>query len=112
MANISIKSDEIRLSVSKVESDFKNDMSVQKIEIESQIKDVSDALGTFENTVNTVFKDGIIDETEKILLQEKIDSIDKEKLDVDAKYNSVVNDENLSEDIKTELITKYEEYND
>ena len=112
LANISIKADEIRLSVSKVESDFKTDMSVQKIEIESQIKDVSDALGTFENTVNTVFKDGIIDETEKILLQEKKDNIDKEKLDVDAKYNSVVNDENLSEDIKTELITKYEEYND
>lgn len=112
LANINIKSDEIKLSVSKVESDFKNDMSIQKIEIESQIKDVSDALGTFENTVNTVFKDGIIDEAEKILLQEKIDNIDKEKLDVDAKYNSVVNDENLSEDIKTELITKYEEYND
>ena len=112
LANISIKSDEIRLSVSKVESDFKNDMSVQKIEIESQIKDVSNALDTFENTVNTVFKDGIVDEAEKILLQEKIDNIDKEKLDVDAKYNSVVNDENLSEDIKTELITKYEEYND
>lgn len=112
LANINIKSDEIKLSVSKVESDFKNDMSIQKIEIESQIKDVSDALGTFENTVNTVFKDGIIDEAEKILLQEKIDNIDKEKLDVDVKYNSVVNDENLSEDIKTELITKYEEYND
>ena len=89
LANINIKSDEIKLSVSKVESDFKNDMSIQKIEIESQIKDVSDALGTFENTVNTVFKDGIIDEAEKILLQEKIDNIDKEKLDVDAKYNSV-----------------------
>ena len=112
LANINIKSDEIRLSVSKVESDFKNDMSVQKIELESQINDVSNALDTFEETVNTVFKDGIVDEAEKILLQEKIDNIDKEKLDVDAKYNSVVNDENLSEDIKTELITKYEEYND
>lgn len=111
LANISIKSDEIRLSVSKVESDFKNDMSVQKIEIESQIKDVSNALDTFENTVNTVFKDGIVDEAEKILLQEKIDNIDKEKLDVDAKYNSVVNDKNLSENVKTELTAKYEEYN-
>lgn len=112
LGKISVKSDEIKLSVSKVESNFKSEMSTQKIEIEGQIKDVSDALGTFENTVNTVFKDGIIDEAEKILLQEKIDNIDKEKLDVDAKYNSVVNDENLSEDIKTELITKYEEYND
>ena len=111
LANISIKADQIRLSVSKVESDFKNDMSVQKIEIESQIKDVSNALDTFENTVNTVFKDGIVDEAEKILLQEKIDNIDKEKLDVDAKYNSVINDKNLSENVKTELTAKYEEYN-
>ena len=31
LANISIKSDEIKLSVSKVESDFRNDMSIQKI---------------------------------------------------------------------------------
>ena len=112
LANINIKSDEIRLSVSKVESDFKNDMSVQKIEIESQIKDVSNALDTFEETVNTVFKDGIVDEAEKILLQEKIDNIDKEKLDVDAKYNSVINDENLSENVKAELTAKYGEYND
>mgnify|MGYP003246233702 FL=1 len=111
LANINIKSDEIKLSVSKVESDFKTDMSVQKIELESQIKDVSKALDTFENTVNSVFKDGIIDEAERILLQEKLDNIDKEKLDVDAKYNSVANDENLSDDIKTELAAKYEEYN-
>lgn len=112
LANINIKSDEIRLSVSKVESDFKNDMSVQKIELESQINDVSNALDTFEETVNTVFKDGIVDEAEKILLQEKIDNIDKEKLDVDAKYNSVINDKNLSGNVKTELTEKYEEYND
>lgn len=110
LANINIKSDEIKLSVSKVESDFKNDMSVQKIELESQIKDVSTALGTFKETVNTTFKDGIIDESEKQLLKEKIGLVDKEKVDIDLRYNSVVQDLNLSEEVKIELTAKYNEY--
>lgn len=110
LANINIKSDEIKLSVSKVESGFKNDMSIQKIELESQIKDVSTALGTFEETVNTTFKDGIIDETEKQLLKEKIGLVDKEKVDIDLRYNSVVQDLNLSEEVKIELTAKYNEY--
>ena len=110
LANINIKSDEIKLSVSKVESDFKNDMSVQKIELESQIKDVSAALVNFEETVNTTFKDGIIDEAEKHLLKEKIGLVDKEKVDIDLRYNSVVQDLNLSEEVKIELTTKYNEY--
>ena len=110
LANINIKSDEIRLSVSKVESDFKNDMSVQKIELENQINDVSVALGTFEETVNTTFKDGIIDEAEKQLLQEKIGLVDKEKVDIDLRYNSLVQDSNLSEEVRTELTAKYNEY--
>ena len=110
LANINIKSDEIKLSVSKVESDFKNDMSVQKIEIENQISDISNALSYFEETVNTTFKDGLIDETEKQLLQEKIDLIDKEKVDVDLKYSSIIEDINLSQEINIELTNKYDEY--
>ena len=110
LANISIKSNEIKLSVSKVESDFKNDMSIQKLELEGQIRDVNSALGTFEETVNTTFKDGIIDETEKSLLKEKINLIDKEKVDIDLRYNSIISDLNLSKEVKTELITKYNDY--
>lgn len=110
LANISIKSNEIKLSVSKVEEDFKNDMSIQKLELEGQIRDVNSALGTFEETVNTTFKDGIIDESEKSLLKEKINLIDKEKVDIDLKYNSIYSDTNLSTDIKSELKLKYNNY--
>ena len=107
LANISIKSNEIKLSVSKVEEDFKNDMNLQKLELEGQIRDVNSALGTFEETVNTTFKDGIIDESEKSLLKEKINLIDKEKVDIDLRYNSIYSDTNLSTDIKSELKLKY-----
>ena len=111
LSSISMKTDEIKLSVSRVESDFKNDMSVQKIQLENQINDVNTALGTFEEIVNTTFKDGIIEESEKQLLKEKIELIDKEKVDIDVRYNSLIEDVYLSESIKSELINKYENYN-
>lgn len=111
LSSISMKTDEIKLSVSRIESDFKNDMSVQKIQLENQINDVNAALGTFEEIVNTTFKDGIIEESEKQLLKEKIELIDKEKVDIDVRYNSLIEDVYLSESIKSELINKYESYN-
>ena len=111
LSNISMKTNEIKLSVSRVESDFKSDMSVQKIQLENQINDVNVALGTFEETVNTTFKDGIIEESERQLLKEKIELVEKEKIDIDVRCNSLIEDSNLSEPIKNELINKYEDYN-
>ena len=110
LGKINVKSDEIKLSVSKVESSFKGEMSVQKIELESQIKDVSSALGIFEDTVNTVFKDSVISEAEKSLLNEKIANLDKEKLDIDTRYNSISIDVNLTPSIKEDLTQKYNDY--
>ena len=37
LSSISMKTDEIKLSVSSVESDFKSSMNVQKLELENQI---------------------------------------------------------------------------
>ena len=111
LSRIDLKSDEIKLSISKVESDFKSDISVQKIELERQINDVTSSLNLFRESVDTVFKDGIIDEIEMQILSERIANIDKEKLDIDSKYLSVYDDENLSDDIKQILFEKYEDYN-
>ena len=84
-----------------------SDLSVQKIELLNQINDVSNSLNTFEDTINTTFRDGLISEAEKSLLEEKISNIDKEKLDIDSRYLVVVNDSNLSESIGSNLKNKY-----
>lgn len=110
LARIDVKSDEIKLSVSKVESDFSSNMSIQKIELEKQIEDVSNALNTFEESVNTVFKDGIIDEAEKQILSEKIANINKEKSDIDARFLAIYHDEKLSLEKKENLLSTYEDY--
>ena len=111
LGKINVKSDEIKLSISKVESSFKSEMSVQKIELESQIQDVLSALDTFEDTVNTVFKDGVIDEAEKQILTEKLANLEKEKTDVDTKFSTISSDANLSSNIKSDLVNRYNDYN-
>ena len=110
LARIDVKSDNIKLSVSKIESDFKTDMSVQKIELEKQIGDVSSTLDVFKDAVNTVFKDGVLDEAEKQILSERMANIEKEKEDIDAKFISISEDENLSSNVKESLITIYNNY--
>lgn len=110
LAQISIKSDEIKLSVNRVESNFTSDLNLQKTEIEGQIKDVSSSLEVFKNTVETTFKDGIVDEAEKKVLMEKLEQLEKEKLDVDTKYNDIYSDVNLIEPYKTDLKDKYDIY--
>ena len=111
LSKISVKSDEIRLSVSKTENNLRSDINLQKVELKGQINDVTNSLSNFKDTVNTVFKDSVIDESEKLLLKEKISNIDKEKLDIDSRYDSIVNNVNLSDNLKENLIDKYNQYN-
>lgn len=111
LARIDVKSDEIKLSVSNVESSFKGEMSLQKIEFEKQLNDVSSSLSDFEKTVNTIFKDGIIDQAEKQILGERLANIEKEKSDVDARYLAIYNEEHLSSSLKEEVLDKYNDFN-
>lgn len=110
LAQMTMKSNEIKLSVHKVESTFTSDLSLQKIELEGQIKDVSSSLGIFKDTVETTFKDGIIDEAEKKILSEKLDQLEKEKLDIDSQYDNVYNSEFLTEPYNQNLKIEYDNY--
>ena len=91
LTKINMDSNEIRLSVSTVESNFTSELSLQKLELKGQINEVSSNLVTFKNTVETTFRDGIITEAEKKVLLEKIEQLEKEKLDVDARYLDAYN---------------------
>lgn len=110
LAQISMKSNEIKLSVHKVESTFTSDLSLQKIELEGQINDVSSSLNSFKDVVETTFKDGIIDEAEKKILSERLDQLEKEKLDIDSQYDNVYNSEFLTEPYNQNLKTEYDNY--
>ena len=108
--SISIKSNEIKLSVSKVEEDFKNDMSIQKLELEGQINDVTDSVENLEDTMHGAFKDGVIDESEKIAIRQNLSILASEKSDIDKQYTTIYANADLTGTPKTNLKTAYDNY--
>ena len=81
-----------------------------KTVLDNDIKNVSDSVTNLENTMNNAFRDGIIDETEKLLLTDKITALEVEKLDIDKNYTSISNSSYLAEEVKRLLTEKYNIY--
>ena len=110
LANISMKSDEIVLSVHKVEEKVDNDTAYLKNELANQIKDVSDELVNLEDTMNTSFLDGVLSDSEKIALKTNLENLATEKLGVDKQYETIYNNSDLTGTSKTELNKSYNTY--
>lgn len=90
-----------------------------KNELNKEFNELTNALGSLDNTINDVFKDSILSESEKIVIKQQLQNLTLEKADVDSKYNSVKNNykqSDLSKEWYKEtydtLIAKYNYYNE
>lgn len=81
-----------------------------KMEIEADLKDVRDNMLELENIFDDAFKDGIVTEAEVTRLQVHLDMLDREYLDVDERYKTLVNDTRIEQSIRTELASKRSAY--
>lgn len=61
-----------------------------KDKLSQEIGDLTNALGSLENSMNDVFKDGILTEAEKLLIRQNLKTLSIEKVDVDNQYNSIL----------------------
>ena len=61
-----------------------------KENLEQEIGDLTNALGSLDQSMNDVFKDGILDETEKLTIRQQLQALSLEKVDVDNQYNSIL----------------------
>lgn len=87
-----------------------NKVNLTKEDLEGQIDDVSGAVGSLEETMNTTFKDGILSDDEKNILKNNLNLIAKEKADIDSDYNALYNNEDLLNPSKTNLKTHYDNF--
>ena len=78
--------------------------------LQGDIKNVSDAIDSLEETMTTTFKDNIIDEAERIAIVESLQRVNSEKLDIDKNYANLSSNINLSGTAKTNLTNKYNAY--
>lgn len=111
LARIGVKSDEIILSVSKNEEDIRSNLSVEKGLLQGDITDFRNEIDNTIRNLNSIFKDGIVSAEEKEVVNLRITSLTKEKLDIDSKYIETYNNQYLSQLIKNQLQTTYEKFN-
>lgn len=90
-----------------------------KNELNKEFNELTNALGSLDNTINDVFKDSILSESEKIVIKQQLQNLTLEKADVDSKYNSVKSNYKQSDLSKKwyketydTLIAKYDYYNE
>lgn len=84
-----------------------NQLSEYKTSNNREIQDLRETLGAFRQTVEGAFKDGIIAEYELKILKTQMQSLDREKADVDAGYNQLLKHPNLTGAPKTKLQSAY-----
>lgn len=87
-----------------------NKINLTKDDLTNQINDVDNALNTLETTMEGVFKDGVLSDSEKTLLKDNLNLIAKEKTDVDKDYETLYNNEDLLDPAKSKLQTAYDAF--
>lgn len=86
------------------------DLSPSPEDAELNIDDVKNNLSNFQTTVNTTFKDGIIEQAEAKAIARHIQTLDTEKADVDKEYSTIYNNSALSGTAKTNLASAKTEF--
>lgn len=79
-------------------------------DVEYNIKNVSDNLESFENTVTGSFKDGIIQEAEAKAIAQQLTVIETTRIELIREYNSIYANNNLSGTAKTNLANAKTEF--
>ena len=72
-------------------------------DVDSNINDVKNSLSNFQNTVNTTFKDGIIEQAEAKAIAQHLKTLDAEKADIDKEYTAIYSNAYLTGAAKTNL---------
>ena len=72
-------------------------------DVEESIGNVNNSLNEFQNTVNTTFKDGIIQESEAKAIKQNLKLLDSTKADVDREYATIYENSLLTGTYKSNL---------
>ena len=99
-----------KISQQSIDTIGSNKVKVTKQELQSEINDVDSAVNSLETTMWGVFQDGILDQSERDTLSNSLDLVAKEKSDIDRDYETLYNNEDLTDLSKTKLQTNYNNF--
>lgn len=110
IANLTIKQDEIKLSVSKTESVLKNSLNLSKSLVQGIIDSNNTALINFKKCFSVIVEDRELTETEIDSLNVRIEGMDNEIDNILNKKNELAEDDMLDETERNNLTLQYENF--
>ena len=87
-----------------------NNLAEYKTLVSKDINDINKKINDMTTDIGSVVIDGVIDEAEAMILANNITELNKEKADIDARYNNVYNNPNLKGTAKSNLKTRYDNF--
>ena len=79
--------------------------------VNKDISDINQKINDIKDNVGGAIADGIIEEAETLIIQNSIDQLNREKEDLDQRYQEIYNNNHLSSTTKQLLSTRYLDYN-
>lgn len=100
-AKLKVNAEQILMEVSKeyetvIDSSNKYDQITDRLEqVQDNIKDIEGELGSLGDSLSDILLDGVISEAEALIIQEHLRRLESEKVELDAQYEELYNNENL-----------------
>lgn len=90
----------------------KNNKAIKdaKDEAMGKIGEVDEKVSNLDNTLNTTFKDNVIDEAERKAIAQNVITLESEKADVDKQYTHLYSNKYLNGDLKLEYKNSYDSF--
>ncbi|WRN11379.1 hypothetical protein UM570_04050 [Staphylococcus aureus] len=102
---------EISKKYSKDEADkVLGDFTAIATELKNDFQDVKDNWAEFKQTTLESFKDGIVTEAEKARLRVQLDMLDRESMDIEERYKSLLANQYTDTNIKNRLAASRSPY--
>ena len=90
--------------------DFVTQYEKDKQNMTNDINDVAQEVTNIKSNIDVVISDGIVTEAEVASIEKSIMQLQKEKVDIDTRYTSMVNNSYLDSELKSELTSSYNNY--
>lgn len=90
--------------------DFVTQYEKDKQDMTNDINGVAQEITNIKSNIDVVISDGIVTEAEVASIEKSIMQLQKEKVDIDTRYTSMVNNSYLDSVLKSELTSSYNNY--
>lgn len=110
IVKINITAGGIYSKISSMEENIKSNLSLEKGILNQHVKDLQTTVDKIETIIKEIYIDGLVNQNEKDLVSQNLQSMENEHNDLIGKYNEYLSNKYLSQEMKAKLQGIYSDY--